>query len=265
MAGFRKRTYGTAFNGSSRRAFKKRRYTKRRPYRNRARRSIAFSTQAGSAGTLGFRSKRLSRRSWNKKLWDSTLQKAHFRSNGSLGGAVTSIAAQATVAIGTAQAVDNGVGPFWTAAGGAVVLDQGVAVPTFNGDIIIRGGMVGIKFYNESTTIPVQIKLWLIKSAPRPTIANVPASAPFGWEPTLVSEFKKDVGTIIFSKEFQLEPVAEMTVERRLFIMKVDQEAWSADQQRLIWLFTAGDPVAVSTNTTRITTYFNLSFAGDAV
>jgi len=243
--------------------FTKRKRTGKFIRRRRGRNSSSYSTKAGAAVSLPYKARRISRRLWNKKLWDSTLQKQHYRSNGALSGAITTAASQGQVSITGAQAMDNGVSVFWTAAGGAIEANAGAGVPTFEGDVIIRGGIVGFKLFNESTTIPAQCKVYLIKMAPRPSLANIPVAANVGWDPTLVPEFTKDVGKVIFMKEFQLEALAEMSVERRLSIMKIDPESWSTDAQRFYWLFVCGDPQTVTTVTLRVVTYFNISFTAD--
>jgi hypothetical protein len=191
--------------------------------------------------------------------------KAHYRSNGSSAGSLASTAAQGQVTVGTLQTLDNGVGAFWTAAGGTIEINQGQGVPLFEDDIIVRGGMMGIKCFNESTTIPLQVKIWLVRNCDRPTTNQIPSAAPVGWDPSLVPDFAHDVGKVIFQKEFQLEALAEMTIERRLGIMKVDQLVWATDAKRLIWLLSVGDPQATTSVTMRVCSYFNLSFSADAI
>lgn len=239
-------------------------FKKRRVARRPVRRSTAFSTQTGSGSGFGFRSKKISRRAWNKKLWDSTLQKSHYRSNGAQGGSVNTATSQSQMSVVTTQAMDNGVGAFWTQGGGCIELNDGEGVPTFVGDIIVRGGKFGIKLFNGATDRPVMIQVWLVKSAPRPTTANLPATVQMGWDPSTVPEFIQDIGKIIFRREFQLETLAEMTIERRTGIMKIDQENWATGAQRFIWIIAAADPVAASAVTVGITTYFNCSFSGDS-
>jgi len=249
---------------NSARAFKKRRVSRRR-----GKNSTSYSTKAGAATGLRFKTKRLSRRAYNKKLWDSTFMKAHYRSNGSVAGNITSQALQGNITITTLQAMDNGSAPFWQTNGGAQTIDVGVGVPVFADDIVVRGGMVGIKLFNENgalgETATVQCKVYLIKNAPRQDLTNLPTSAPYGWDPTLVPEFSKDIGTVIYTKTFQLENVNEMTIERRIGVMKIDQQSWSADVQRLSWIVTVGDPQGTVSKIVRVCTYFNLSFSADAV
>lgn len=259
----RKRTYASAFGGRRRANFKKRRTTARR---RRGSNAVTQTTQSGYGRSLPFRSKKISRRSWNSKLWNSTLQKAHYRSNGSAAGAVVTPATNTTMGVVFAQAVDNGVGAFWTSAGGAQSIDGTTAVPTFRDDIIIRGGMIGLSFYNDSTTDPVEVCVWLIKNSPRPAagIAAMPSTVSVGWDPTLFAEFSKDIGYVKYKTKFLLEPNASSTIERRLGIQKIDQEAWATDQQRWIWLIATRDFDNTTTNTIRVVNYHNLSFAGDA-
>lgn len=231
----------------------------------RGRRSSTYSTKAGFGAGMYFKTKKLSRRAWSRKLWDGTLQKTHYRSNGTLAGALSSIAGQGQLSITAIQALDNGVNSFWTTAGGTVEANDAQGVPLFFDDIVIRGGMLGIKLFNNSSDTPVQIKVYLVRDAPRRNVSNLPAAAPFGWDPTIVPEFSKDIGRIIFSKSFELEYRSEMTVERRIGVHKIDQEAWATDVSRFSWIVTVGDPVAVTEIAVSTVTYWNISFSSDTI
>lgn len=198
-------------------------------------------------------------------LWNSTLQKAHYRSNAAASSSITTQPGVSSGTITILDAIDNGVAPFYTLAGGAQVLDQGTSIPLFKDDIILRGGKMCLSFNNDSTTSSIEIQAWLVKTAPRPNFTLLPSAVPAGWDPTLVSEFKKDVGSIKYSTKFLLEPGNISTIERRIPIQKIDQEAWADDGQRWKWIVLVRDYITLVTVNVGITTYFNLSFSGDAI
>lgn len=260
----RKRVYASAFRPlarTNRGKFKRRRFSRRK-----GKKSTSATSQKGSGFILNFKSKKLNGRVWRKKLWDSTTQKAHYRSAGAFSGVATTTVANTTWQVNLVQAVDNGAGPFWTTAGGAQVLDSGVAVPTFRDDIVLRGGRVGMSLYNDSTTGPVEVLVVLVKNSPRPAagLAAIPTNPPVGWDLSMFNEFTKDVGRVVYNKKMLLEANAVGEIEYRLPVMKIDQEAWSTDQQRYIWFTLVRDFDPVDQNTIRIVSYFNVSFSADA-
>lgn len=232
---------------------------------NTSRRTRTLTTKSGFGSALRFKSRRVPRRRWNSMLWNSTLQKAHYRSNAALDTTITTQAGTSSATISVLDAMDNGVAPFYTVAGGAQVLDQGSSVPLFKDDIIVRGGKMCLSFSNSSASVSVEIQAWLIKPAPRFTSVNLPSVVPAGWDPTLVSEFRNDVGTVKYSTKFLLEPGNISTIERRIPIQKIDQEAWADDGMRWKWIVLVRDFTNIVTAPVGVTSYFNLSFAGDAI
>lgn len=268
MPTFRKRVFASAFrsgsNGIRSRPMKRRRFVRRRGLR-RMQQSNTITTQSGVGKSLLLKSRKISRRRWNNLLWTSTLQKSHYRSAGATSGFAATQVSNTVWTVNTEQALDNGLGPFWTTAGGTVALDQGVTVPLFRGDIVLRGGKVGISIYNDSTSGPIECWVMLIKAAPRFTVANLPPTPPVGWDPSMTPEFTKDIGRIVYSRKFMLENQATGGAERRLPIQKIDQESWTTDQQRWYWITLVRDFDPVDQNVVRIVTYFNVSFSGDAI
>lgn len=259
MAGFRKRIFSRAFNAKPR----SKRFKRRRIIRRSRKKSSTQTTQSGFGIGLRFRSRKWSKGRWNRTLWNSTQQKTHYRSVGAVSGVVATPVSNTQATVVTSQALDNGTASFWQTGGGVIEVNDGAGIPTFEDDIIIRGGMMGLSFYNDSTTDPVEVKAWLVKNSPRPTASNVPGTVAVGWDPSTVPEFSKDVGRIIYSTKFLLEPNATSTIERRIGIQKIDQEAWASDAQRFLWLIYARDFDAVTQNNVRIVAYFNLSFSAD--
>jgi len=260
---FRRRVFARPLLGKRRRTGLGSRPFKRRRILRRGRRTATQTTQSGFGSLFRFRSRRIPKRSWNRMLWNSTLQKAHYRSVGAVSGSAVTPVTNVQETVVSVQALDNGASPFYTIGGGTIELNDGAGVPTFEDDIIIRGGMVGISFYNDSTTDPVEVTAWLIRNAPRPDVSNLPSTVSVGWDPSTVPEFSKDIGYIKYRTKFLLEPNASSTIERRIPIQKIDQESWANDASRWVWLLAVRDFDNVTQNTIRIVSYFNVSFSAD--
>lgn len=264
MAFGRKRIYANAFRTVKRTPFKRRRIVRRNRFR-RGNKSVQYSDQRGIAATWRFKSRRLRPRAFRSLLWKDTIASTHYRTNGSALGSLVTPAGAITMTLGRAQAFDNGVAPFWQATGGALSKDPGIAVPVFKGNIVIRGGIVGIRIHNLPTAVmDINVSVYLIRNAPRPSYTNLPAVAPIGWEPTLTSEFNQDIGSIKYSRRFTLSPGGTMNLERRLPIQKIDLESWAVDASRWEWLIGISDTDGAGFTTVQIVTYFNASFSGDA-
>jgi len=263
---FRKRTYAGRQGGgfAKRRKFSGRRRFRRRRTGSLARtRGISWTSQSGGSRGIAYKGRKTSSRAWHRILWRNTVAKSHFRSNAAQSSIVTT-PALATVMITNQRQALNATGAFWTAAGGTVPLDVGATVPIFNGDIILRGGKVGISFYNTSATVPLYIQLFLVRDVPRDVLANIPLNPAVGWDHTHVPEFHTDIAKyIITQKQFTIKPEEACQTEVRLKPMKIDQQDWVVDQQQLTWLIAITDYDGVAATPVRITHYHNVSFSGD--
>lgn len=260
MAGFRKRTM--AFKPRSNR-FKRKKIIRRRF--KRSSRNVQYSDQRGIASNVRFRSRRIRPAAFRRLLWKDTIASTHYRTNGSALGSLVTPAGSITMTLGRAQAMDNGVAPFWQTTGGALSQDPGIAVPVFKGNIVIRGGTLGIRVHNIPTAVmDINVNVYLVKNAPRPSYTNLPAVAPVGWDPTLTSEFRQDIGKIIYSRRFTLSPGGTMNLERRIGVQKIDLESWAVDASRYEWLIGVADTDSAGFTTVQVVTYFNASFSGDA-
>jgi len=238
---------------------------KRRRLNTRRRRAVTQTTQSAVGRFLPFRSRRVPGRTWRSMIWRDSLQMSHYRSNAARSSSITSAATVTQKTISMIDALDNGAGFFWNSSGGAQVLDTAGGIPTWNGDIILRGGKTSCSFYNESTANPVEIEAFYIIPSPRMTTGVVPTLVTVGWDPSIIPEFRQNVGKIIYRTKFLLEPNATSTIDRRLRVQKIDQKAWS-DGMRPRWIITVRDFASSAVLTTNVITVvsFNLSFAGDA-
>jgi len=153
---------------------------------------------------------------------------------------------------------------FWVAATGALPIDPGLPVPIFEGDLIIRGGMLGLRMYNESAT-PVHIKVHLFKDALTPDYTNVVTPQYVGYDITMVPDYKKGLGRLLYTKEVLLESLMTSVIEWRLPIQKVDQHIWNNGASRYQWWVMASDMDTTLQSSVRLIGYSNLSFTGDVI
>jgi len=265
---FRKRVFANAFNASKQTKFKKRKFTRR--FRKRGGgKSTSLTTQSGGGRTFGFRSRKISKRSWNKKLWDSTLQKSHYRTTWATG---TNALTQASTTSGTVvwlSADDNAAAPFWTVAGGLLAEDTGVTPPLFAGDIIMRGGTMGIIIGNTNDAVDfdnIRVKLWLVKTGDEYDGAAIPTGTTIAFDPSCLADFKSRVGRIVMSREFLLDNNNSAEFKFRHPIQKYDQGDYALGKHRYWWwVHIANANNNLTTTSVRITTYMNASFSGDAI
>jgi len=230
-------------------------------------RNTNYSTQSGIAKSFGFRSRKLDGAAYRNKLWDATLMKAHFRSNAAASGSIVTPALPTLATVQISQALDNGVNTFWTSAGGAVDIDAGGTVGAIDGDIILRGGMLGLRVQNNDLALTtgdtIHYQVYLIKGARNANTGSIPSSVPVGWDPTIIPEFINLFGTIKTTKKFVLRPGETMVVEERIPIQKVDQAAWINNNQRWFWVITASNSSDASLDSSLVTRYFNVSFSAN--
>jgi len=241
------------------------RKTRRRQFRKRTRRSMGLTSKSGTGGTFRFRSRRLSRRSWNHKLWDSTLQKQHVRSVFSRTELLTSGANANLYGSHFRDALPNTPAfQFWTAAGGALAFDQSGTVPTIQGDLVVRGGMIGIKCINApGTADPINVEIFLIRTGDNLDLTFVPTTTFHGWDPSVVPEFGSDIGRIVMRKTFLIENGNVGELKYRIPIQKIDGVDFTEGKNQFHWFIQVNS--ANVGDTLLFTRYHNLSFSADFV
>lgn len=244
--------------GLGKRAFKRRRITRR------GRNATSYSGARGNATSVPYKSRRLNPRAFQRILYRDTQAMQHYRSVGAGSGSISTPVGSNTMTISLLQAMDNGVASFWSTGGGVLAPDASAAIPLFRGDITVRGGMVGLRLYGDGA-YPSQLMIYLVKNCPRPDSSIVTSPQPVGWDPTTVPDFTRDFGRVIFSRRMILEPLGMISVERRIWPMKIDQQSWGVDAQRLTWLIAVADGDTSGQDNIRCVPYFNLSFSADAI
>jgi len=248
-----------------------RRNVKRRRTRRRSgRKSTSFTSQAGTGGGLRFSARRVSRRRYRSMLWNASQLQTHWRSNHSSTITVLTPGTADTMTVGITPARNFGNG-FWTTLGGGVNPDGGgMSAFVANGDLTIRGGMMGMRVSNIPDAADVdkdalQCTVFLLRTSVNFNSGVIPSTVRQGWDPTLVADFKQNVGHIVLRKTFLLAEGEVGTVERKMPVQRIDQSEYLLSHNEYIWLFVCSNTSAISAKSLRLVPYYNLSFVGDAV
>lgn len=245
-------------------------FSKKRRVVRRGRRSNAFTSQSGSGGGIRFRSKKTSRRVYNRMLWNSSLLRTHYRSNSANVFSVNTPATANNMTVVAQDALSVGGGAFWTAGGGAISPDASNALPTFTGDILLRGGMIGLRLANTFDTTDalrntLQGTVMLIRTTKGFAPASMPSTVNVGWDPTFVQDFNTKIGRIVYKRDFLLRDADTTQVQYRLKIRKLDQADYFSRLNELIWVIVVGTVDINSVRGFTYSPYYNVSFTADGV
>lgn len=244
---------------------------KKRRITRRGRKSNAFTSQSGSGGAIQYKARKTSRRAYRKHLWDSTLFKEHYRSIGAVATTLNTPASQSFMTVLVEKAIDNGgAANFWTAGGGALAPDPLQALPTFSGDVTIRGGKMGIRIANTldsvaSAATTIQGTVLLVRTTKNFTGGAITTPQPLGWDTSLIPSFDTLVGRVIYRRNFLLKDADSALVEYRIPLHKIDVGDFNANYNTYMWVILAGNVDNASAHGMAITKFYNLSFAADAV
>jgi len=244
-------------------------FSKRRRVTRRGRKSNAFTSQSGSGGGIRFKSKRTSRKAYTRHLWNSTLFKEHYRTNRAISASFGTNTNTNDLVLALDAAYFVGSSPFWTVTGGAINPDVGVAVPSFTGDIILRGGTIGLRMANVLDTVAantgtLQGTIFLIKTSKNFQSGVIPGTVQTGWDPSLIQDFETRVGKIKYRKNFLLRDADTAVVEYRVPLQKIDQTDQASLYNTYFWLILAGNVDSNLSKQVNYTRYWNMSFSGDA-
>lgn len=265
MALFRKRKFTSTFRRNVRGRMGMSRRRTRGNFRRRGRTNFT-SGQLGNVSNIGWRTKRVSRSRWRRMLWQSTLFTPHYRS------VLTSSAARtvpASIDLGIMNVSQAIVNNFWTAGGGAILLDAGVALPTFRGDITLRGGVSKMWLSNDAAVDAVRAKIYLIWTNHNPDAATLTSldgtTVEAGFDPSMVPDFMRS-GKVIKSYEYILLPGQKpVEVLYRYKIRKIDQAVHNANGEQLFWMTILSQMSNVDGGTQSVVfgRTHNVSFTGD--
>jgi len=256
--GKRKRVYAPRRNGT-----KKRKSSFKRASRRGGRRTADFTSLNTRGTSIGFRGRKVSRRAFKKHLWDSTLFKSHYRSVRAIAGDVVTQTNDVASTIFGLNMYKFDANPFWTSTGGAVTVDTGVTLPTFIGDIILRGGVYTATFANTSAN-DVKLNLYYTTTVPDPVITIVPTTSAISWDPSVTPDFNSQVGKPWMNKTVLLEGGNSYSISHRFKIQKIDQTTYIVEGLTpIIWVCLSNIGNS-SANTIRVARSYNLSFSADA-
>jgi len=255
----RKRSRPTSFKG--RKTFKKRRTT-------RAKKAVNLTSQSGIGTSLQYRAKKVGRSAYKRLLWNASILKPKFRTVSSTNTTVATNANNVLMTTFVRSATNFGVGAFWTALGGAITPDAASALPVFDADITVRGGIIGCRITNVvdtavASTGTISGTMMLIRSTKAFNAAVIPASVSLGWDPTYVNDFNTTIGRIVMRKTFLLRDTDVAMLEWRLKIHKVDQTDYNNFFNQFIWVLVLNTTDNIAHSVT-VNTYYNMSFVGDA-
>jgi len=257
MAFKRKRVYAPKRNG-----FKRKRTNRRRSLRGR--KTSAYTSKSAQGHTFSFKSKRLSRQRWKKMLWDSTLQSTHYRSLNAFTVNSTSPANTTTYQVQLIPALRFAGSQFYIPAGGLVPTD-GAVLTGFVGNIVIRGGTIGLSLTNiGSITSTMRFKVFLVKTSRAWTGLSLPANPVLGFDPSIIVDFQLTIGRILLAKDFILDNNTTMDLKYRLPVYKIDRDEYDQDKNSYVWVVYGNDTEAGSSVWSN-QAYYNLSFAADAI
>jgi hypothetical protein len=163
---------------------------------------------------------------------------------------------------------------FWAA--GVQPLNGGAAIPTFNGDVVLRGGIARLTVGAYPENVILRVRVWAVWAEKKPDIdiynglnnTNIQVE----WDPSCLPDFSTSFGRILYSKQ-AVVPVGEVfEIVHRFKPQKIDQAVFrgqaaplEAAGNQLWWLLsiTSLDVNGISSPVTCVNSW-NLSFSSDA-
>lgn len=257
----RRRSNGKLFT----RTQMKRRFSRFRSNRGK---TAVISAQAGNSRSLAYRGRKFRPQHYRSLLFKDTLFKPHYRS-------VLNTGATITMPVGTGTAFVSDILPclrfsgnnFWTTAGGAQPIDNGVAVPTFNdSSVILRGGRHSISFATTGTDA-VKIRLFYVWIKANAEVANWNSltTVPLMWDPSHFPDFNESFKLISTREFYLLGGSRPVDIVRNFTIKKIDYDEYVNNQGQVGYFFTASQATDADlvNQTVVFTQAYSLSFSGD--
>lgn len=267
MAGFRKRVFASRpFTRNVRRKLT----TRRGRFNRRPGGRTRFATQQYGAGSLvAMRGRKLGLKRWRRTLWNNTSTDTHYRSafTVTLSQTTGTTAGTGSVVINFMESGATAADSFWLAANGAITHDSGGTVPTFNSDIILRGGKIGMTYaVADGVTDTVLVRSWLVFLNDDPDLALLSSPLSMSFEPTQLPDFATRVGSVISYRQAYLKyNQTVLSMEHRVRPRKIDRAVHAV----------AGKVFAIMTHVVNLTSatdvtvfkykHYNFSFTGDAI
>jgi len=248
---------------------------RRRGRRRGTRKTISWTSQTGTLQGLQFKSRKLSKRSWRRKLWQDTLAVQHYRSSGVGPATLTTSTVQGdgstTIVLPTFIGTPGPTTAFWTATGGLQPTDEGATAVTFDEtDLVIRGGRIGITITCPDTiTEEIGVTINVVRVFSNPDYGLVPAVVTYGSNLDSGPDFSRRFGKVLYKKTAILSNTySSMTVEHRLQVEKIDQETFGTVLGGQVIFIVVLTPLQTSPAVgyeLPALTYHDMSFTGDTV
>jgi len=261
--------------------FRRRRFGRRRGMRQ----GYAHTTEWGRPYSMNYRKRKTRPRKWRNILIRDTEAKPHYRS---LFQGVKTVTASAVGTPGVAGVwlfpalqVSSALQPFHTAAenfwqpgGGGTDIDFGVTIPTFRGDVVLRGGIARCALVNNDN-LAARVKIYAIWAQEKPEILIYTSmnntNRPVEFDPSVFPDFTTEFGRILYHKQATIRQGEAFEMVHRFKPQKIDQNRFQGDVNnaagsQLWWLVTYAplEPNALAENL-RIINSWNLSFSADAI
>jgi len=270
---FKRKYSGGKYGGG-----KRKRLTIRQKFRRQRRagpRNKTWTSQSSVGNQMQYKSRKLNKSAWRRKLWSDTLGVQHYRSTGN---ASVSIESSNTVGQGQVSLqLPTFVGPpgpttaFWTTAGGLVITDQGANPVQFAPtDLVIRGGRIGILITcPDDITEELAVTIYVIQIFSEPDYTLLPTLVPYGGMVDAEPDFNRRLGRILYNKSAVMSnQYSSFSLEHRLRIQKIDQETFGTSLGGQIGFLVTVTPLQTSPVTPYelpSIVYHDLSFTGDAI
>lgn len=241
-------------------------------FRRRVRRFTGYTNRASGATSVGrFRTRRTRPSTFRRRLWNASVDKSHYRS---VGAATLTVPTPITNILTTAtlQIITPG-NAFWTVAGGAQPEDTGVLVPSFSGDITLRGGVTKLTIANRTIatevtpTDNVRVTVFTVWTNPAAPVFIFPTTVPISWDPSVFPDFQR-YGRVIGRREAILSASGDtLELSFRHRVQRIDQAVFNAGGNRLQYFVLVSETTnsdATGAEQVDITNAINYSFAADA-
>lgn len=231
-----------------------------------------ISAQKGNYVSNKYRSHHQSGRSYRRELLRTTNFLPHYRSlltTPFVFNTTNTTGSAAKTGIITVLPFTPAANYFWKTAGGALPIDQGKAVPTFDdSSIVLRGGRseVTVAVPGVDAIRLRMFKIWINKNA-GPTIAgfNAIATVPTMWDITHFVDHQQFC-KVLSSKEYIMLPGSRPISWIDTFrARKIDFDAYTTDEESLGYVFTISKVtnITAAVSPVEFSVSHSISFTGD--
>lgn len=238
--------------------------------RKKGRRNTSYTSKKGTGSAIPFRSRKISGRRYRSILWNDSILRTKYRTNFAFTQGQTTPLTSSAMSVVLYDAFGNTASPPWTVGGGALANDFGTPVPIFSGDIIIRGGVLGIRISNQSAdSQPQEVKVFLLVTPNRSTTGAALAppaisDQPVGFDLSQLTDFPSIYGKVLYSKTALIENSNVVEFVYRMRTHRIDRYQYAQAAKRFYWVVAVGGTETAAASTATVTQYWNASFVGDS-